>query len=357
MKRRDVFRSLVGCSISAVSPTLLGGCKRPLTREDILAGIIEEVALPDVRAVAEASRRLHVALISLNAGPSAERLATARDAWRNAAASWRQAGAFKQGPLVGTSAVVRASFWPARANTVEQLLAETPTVDAAYVKRLGVDLKGIYGLECFLFPAHQHEAAMLAQVADVGRPRRGQLMEGMAAEIVNLADVVRDNLGSGKELAENFASGGQAQLNQLVSEMIGTLDAVRMKRLESVLAASKAGMLKVADVEGAAGGVSHVLVMREVNTVSRLYSGPANGGVGTLVRAAAPAIDQALTERFAAALSAVRELNAPIEELASTASAKVERARDAIKAVDVALKVDVASALGLTLAFQAGDAD
>ncbi len=100
-----------------------------------------------------------------------------------------------------------------------------------------------------------------------------------------------------------------------------------------------------------------MLVERELDTVFRLYSGPSRANVSALVRAAAPHIDASVKEHFQTALADVSALQEPLEKLVLTNPDKLVRARDSAKALDLALKVDVASALGLTLTFQAGDAD
>ncbi len=182
MQRRDLFRSMFGLCGSSMLPLATGGCSRPVTRDEVLAGIIEHLAMPDIAAVAHASQRLHASLTALVSRPNAETLGTARDAWRAAAAMWRQAGAFRQSPLVATSAVVRATFWPPRPTAVEQLMSDATPVDDAYVKSVGVDLKGMYGLESFLFPLNLDDAAVVAQF-DKSRVRCGQLVVALAGNV------------------------------------------------------------------------------------------------------------------------------------------------------------------------------
>jgi predicted lipoprotein len=75
------------------------------------------------------------------------------------------------------------------------------------------------------------------------------------------------------------------------------------------------------------------------------------------VRTVAPAIDKRVRERLTAVNSLIAKLGVPLERLVQTQPEQLLQARDAVKELEVSLKVDVASALGVTLTFQMGDGD
>jgi predicted lipoprotein len=64
-----------------------------------------------------------------------------------------------------------------------------------------------------------------------------------------------------------------------------------------------------------------------------------------------------VSQRYTEALAAVRALEAPLERVVTTDRATLAAAAQATKALELALKVDLASALGVTITFQTGDGD
>lgn len=91
--------------------------------------------------------------------------------------------------------------------------------------------------------------------------------------------------------------------------------------------------------------------------MTRLYLGVGDGGLAALVKPVAPRIDRRVRERFAQANAALARVRMPLESLVVHDRVQVEAAFRALKELELALKVDLASALAVTLTFTAGDGD
>jgi predicted lipoprotein len=146
-------------------------------------------------------------------------------------------------------------------------------------------------------------------------------------------------------------------LSILVNQMIGSIEGLAAHRLEHVLELDKLHRLTPKEVEGWPSGLSHELALAQLVGNERLYRGGTSGGLALLTRATAPAIEERVSERYAAALEAVRALPGPLERIVATDRAKLGAAAAATKALERALKIDLASALGVTITFQTGDGD
>jgi hypothetical protein len=113
--------------------------------------------------------------------------------------------------------------------------------------------------------------------------------------------------------------------------------------------------------EDAAAGARRVRAAVDalVAGTERLYRGPgADGGLAALARAAAPAIDGRARAAFAAATAALAALaEVPLAAATGERRSEVERAYRATKDLERTLKVDLASALGVTLTFTGSDGD
>jgi predicted lipoprotein len=259
--------------------------------------------------------------------------------------------------MVDTNAFVRTLFWPPRAPAIEAVLAGTEVIDDAFVANLGVDARGVYGVEYLLFPLERDENATLALFGGEPGTRRRELVRALAASVAKYASNAGAALGDGKAYAARFAQGAQVSLSILINQMIGTIENLAAHRLEVVLNRDKKQRLKPEDVEGWPSGSSHEIALAQLEGNEALYRGGQSGGLATLTSAVAPAIGDRVSQRYQEALGAVRALKVPLERVVATDRAALTRAAQATKALEVAIKVDLASALGVTITFQTGDGD
>jgi predicted lipoprotein len=345
----------------AAAAAALGGvwpsCHRPPRRESVLSAIVTDVARADVDAVAADTRALGAAVAGLVASPSVVTLRHARDQWRKALLTWKRAYCFRNGPIVETNALLRVTFWPTRVKAIETMLRADTPIDEGWLDGQGADVQGLYALEYLLFPADTGEAAAAVGFSGAGGARTRSLTGAVARELQRYSEDVTRAFGDGRAFAERFARGGQQTLSKLVGQMISTVETVAANRLQLVLDLAASRMLKASEVEGAPSGTSQAIVLAQLAGTERLYRGGPTGGITELVRAVAPAIDGKLGRAFAAAIAAVQALGVPLERVVTTNRPALASAATATKTLEVAMKVELASALGVTLTFQTGDGD
>lgn len=355
MHRRDFLQK--HAALLALSCLAANACQRARSKREVLSDLVRDVIAPDVRAVAQASKTLRESVAAFSAAPSASGLHRAREACRAALPVWKRAHCFRSGPMVETNALLRAAFWPARPSAIEGALAGTAAVDPESLEALGADAKGVYALEYLLFPLELDEQRRLAQLGGQGSERRRSLLDALARNVETHANKANAALGDGTAYAQRFAAGGQDSVSRLVNQMINSVETLAVSRLDLVLGLAQSRLLKPWEVEGWPSGTSHLLALAELTGVERLYGGAARAGLADLVRAVAPAIDERLEHRLSAAVSALRKLDAPLERVVVEKRPLLASALASTKALELALKVDVASALGVTLTFQTGDGD
>jgi len=354
MQRRAALRGLAALATLSL-PNL--GCRHVPQREEVLFELVQRVVVSDTRAVLDKSQRLSRAVTSFAAAPAVNSLASARAALREALLSWKRAQCFKNGPIVETNALVRAMFWPARPSAIEALVKSTDVLDAERVKALGVDAKGLYALEYLLFPAGLGDAETVGLLAAGPDRRRSRLVDLLADGVFQYVRRANEVLGDGSEFARRFAQASKLSVNKLVGQMVSTIETLAVNRLDAVLGLAQSRLLKPADVEGAPSRLSHELALAELVSVEHLYRSESNVGLSVLVHALAPAIDERVRRAFADVHQALARLPAPLELVVIENRALLTQALNATKALELALKVDLATALGVTLTFQATDGD
>jgi uncharacterized protein len=341
-------------ALAALSPACGRSREQPTGREAVLAALVRRIALPDSRAILEQSKALADAL---QKAPSTEHADAAKTALRKAALTWQHAYAFRNGPIVETNAFLRSAFWPPRLDALREIVEGSDPLDAKFVAELGVDVKGVFALEHLLFQGPQPDAP--AWLDGEHRERAHAFAKVLAAEALGYAEKAAKQMGDGKAFAKRFAEGGQANLNLLVNQMIGTLETTAARRLDHVVATHANGTLRMKDVQGAPSGLSAEIPRTWIATTQRVYAGsdPGSPGLSALVAAAAPRIDEQLRQTFAAASAAMQKLSEPLERYVERDPDAISAAVRAVKAVELALRVDLVSALGVTLTFTASDGD
>lgn len=353
MERRDLARALLGLSCAA----LPSACRRPRTRQTVLSGLIREVVAPSTRKLLPVSAALRDASATLAKDPTLPALRATRSAWRRAALAWKAASVFQDGPLVESKALQRASYWPVLPAAIETLVAAQSPLDARGIEDVSLNQRGLYALEYLLFPADSDEGRTLAALAESKASRRRELVRALALDLASHAERAVGLLGDGSAYALRFAQGGQQSLSLLVAEMILGVETFAVNRIDLVLNLSERKLLRPSDVEGCASGSSHELVQAVLTAAADLYRGQESGGIADLVRAVAPAADQRAQTAFQGALSAAQRLRVSLERGAAESPETLRAALATGKALETALKVEVASALGVTLTFQTGDGD
>jgi predicted lipoprotein len=348
-------RFVSGASALAATAASCGYFRRPTQRELVLADLARTIAVVDTRAILVHSEALAAALRSDGAQPTAALIEQGRRAVRNAALAWQHAYAFRNGPIIETHAFIRSAFWPPRQDAIREVLESSDALDSNYVEGLGVDVKGVFALEHLLFEAPKPDAE--TWFSGPARQRAHAFAIALADDALAYATKAARMLGDGAEFGERFARAGQESINLLVNQMVGTLETAAARRLDHVVGTYANSTLRMKDVHGGPSGLSTEIPRTWLATTQRLYLGAEGRGLSQLVAAATPQIDAELRDAFRRATAAMAKIDAPLEQFVTQNSAAIGEASKAIKELEMALRVDLVSALGVTLTFTASDGD
>jgi predicted lipoprotein len=352
-------RCLVGSiALSALSGVFGAGCKRARTRPEVLASLVEDVHAADVQALLGRSRSLAEHAERLAASPGADPIHAAREAWRAAALPWKRVHVFRTGPIVDTNALLRASFWPARPAAIDAIVKGAAALDARLLDSTGVDARGLFGLEYLLFD-RENGAAAPARVAGESGNRARAYAALCASDLVKYAELVANALGKdGENYAAAFSEAGQQSVNRLVGHLVESIETLAENRLALLMWMNRIGRVKPGDVEGFASGSSRALALATFEGAEALYYGGEGGfGLGALVEPLAPAVDEKIRAHFTAARGALSAVDGPLERVVKSDPKRIEATHKALKALEVALKADLTSTLGVTLTFTSADGD
>lgn len=330
-------------------------CSAPPSRPSVLEWLVEGVAMPDCHRILEESERLEQLASALEAAPSRENLRSLQAQWKRTALAWKRGYAFRAGPITESNALVRAMFWPIREHGIAALIAEGKALEAHDMEELGVDRKGLYAMEFLLFSESRSAGAprVLEGASNHLRRYLTLLSQDVAAYAHDIGTGMRAEAG----FAKRFAQTSTESLETLVNHMIVTVESIAVQRLEFAVQSWEQQRHSVSSIEGEPSGLSSQILKVMLETIQALYEGRTKPGIGALVRTASEDIDRRLAQLFRAALESVRALDAPLLEMLATRPELVSEAARRTRELEVALKVDMASALGVMLTFSLGDGD
>lgn len=348
---------LQGSSAIALAAVGLGACKRHVTRAQVLRSIAEGVALPAMRALSEVDARLLRAIDALPAVLSVQSVGAAREALSTALLAWERAYVFRVGPLVESNAFLRARFWPVRKSSFHDLLLGDAPIDPAHVAQLGVDLKGLFALERLFWERVPREGGGEVFLFELRPERARVLASSLAKDAQRRSDEASALLGDGKKFVERFAGGRQESVALLVNQLVESSEAIVTDRFERVLGLHRNDRLRPGELLGDFSRSTTKLTLSALHGLSSVYLGAREDGLCSLVQQTAPAIDAHVRSALSQALKETAALGAPLAELVVHDAPKIERARERVKALELALKVELPSALGVTLSIAAGDGD
>jgi predicted lipoprotein len=229
--------------------------------------------------------------------------------------------------------------------------SDTPLGDDD-IERLGADVRSLYAMEYLLF-AERSGSPFRVDAPDAGRVR--QVLVAFAGNVSRRAASVDKELAA--PLAAQLAAAGQDGINRLVGLIVGNVEHFVANRLATIAWIASTQRSRAIDVEGGPSAISHRLGAAVLEVTARLYRGEQGRGLAALVSAVAPDVHQRIDGAFATAVAAIQSFSLPLEAVALADRSKIDALLAKCKTLEVALRSDLASALGVTLTFTSADAD
>ena len=154
-----------------------------------------------------------------------------------------------------------------------------------------------------------------------------------------------------------FVKAGQESVNVLVNQLALSIESIAEKHLNFVLVLPSPVSSQLQRIERSRSGGSLEGVLASLEGARALYRGGEGLGLDNAVKQVNVPAQKRLDEQFDAAISAVRAIAKPLEQAVSEDRAAVQRAYEGSHALEILFKVDLASALGVTLTFSSADGD
>jgi predicted lipoprotein len=353
------------CVVFAAQQSPAQAAAKTFSREAMLRDIASGVIAPGYENLAVHCRELTNAVGQFIQATNAASLDTARKAWLAAAEAASRMRCFQAGPIADRDAAPTFYYWAALGNSIEGTLADVSrAIDQSLVEEAGATTKGLYALEYLLFDrkgGQATEPAESARALDLlcASPRRREYLLAVARDVeIKAGQVAKDWTASGAQSATaKFVSGGQASVNLLMNQLCQSIENTGEKHLSFALVLPQPISRQLFRIERSRSGGSLQGVLGTLEGMQKFYRGGGGLGLDDAVRNLNPTLAQRTREQLDAAIAATRAIGAPIEQAAVNNRAAIQNAYDKTHALEILFKVDLASALGVTITFTSGDGD
>lgn len=335
------------------------------TREAMLRELAGNVVAPGWQDLALRCRDLTNSVRRLLENPAPPALEQARQAWLEASLAAARMRCFQAGPIADRGCVSTFYYWQVMPNQIQTVLAASDALDEAYLDQLGATTKGLFAVEFLLFEMKSGDPnvsgkmpLILNALSGPKSKRYRDYLFALAQELERKATLVaKDWTAPGAQAASGkFAAGGQESMNVLVNRLAAGIEDAAERHLHFVLVLPTPILLS--RVERSRSGSSLAGVQACLEGAQALFNGRGGGlGLKDAVKQVNPGLEKRLTEQFEAAIRATRDIGMPLEEAAINNRAALEKAYEEARKLEVLLKVDVVSALGVTLTFSSNDGD
>lgn len=337
-----------------------------VSREAALGGIATNVIAAAYENLAVKCQLLTNAASQMAQSPDAATLEMARKAWAAVAEAANRVRCFQSGPIVDRE--YAATFFYARVSPplIDGDIQSTNTLDQAHVDGLGGDTKGLFALEYLLFghkgyPGVQTPNApkILEMLSDKNSGRRRAFLLALACDLESKAGkLAADWKAQGAQAAaEKFATGGQASIGLAVNQLTRATEDVSANHLHLVLALPPPVAPQLYRIEGYPSGTWLTNMLAYLSGAQKLYLGAGGPSLDDIVKQGNAPLAQRIEDGFAAAIAATEAIGESLDQAAQNKRDAVTTACEKTHALELLLKVDLASCLGVTITLTSGDGD
>lgn len=352
-----ILTTLIACK-----PAPSGDDDEVAHRRAVLEAVHRDVVAAEYEAFATAAEVLETKTAELCASPSQATLDEARTAFDAARAPWKRMEVVGFGPVVDEPYRYGPliDFWPVRDTVVDDLLDGESAVDLATIQTLGASTRGFPVLDYLLW----HPTVSVLDDA-----RHCTYTASVAADLHDNATGLHDAwLAYAPKLEDpsaqtDFAYATQQQvIDEWVNRLLFAIDDIRAEKLGKPAGDGSQGNPLPDAVESRYSARSLLDARDAFAGIELLYDGrgaDADDGLGALLTPERTPIGY--DESFAAAREAARDALAAIpetlEQTVQQDTSTIVAAQQALREVQVLIQVDLAQALGVTLAFNDNDGD
>jgi predicted lipoprotein len=363
--RRHNFSELIVLALGLIIASQ-SAYSETVDREAALRDITHNVIVAGFQDLASKCQNFSNNIARLVSKPDETAVEQARQSWVAMFEAANRMRCFQTGPIITRE--YAATFYYVRVTPggIESEIQSSNTFDAAYAAALGGNLKGVFTLEYLLFghtgfPGAPELNAVRAKellVAPTSGRRREFLLALTRDVALKATQLASDWSATGEQDAgPKFAASGQASINTVVNQLAHAIEDFNQTRLNFALFLPKPLNTQIYRIEASPSGASLQGAVASMEGMQTFYRGANGQGLQDVLKQVNAPLAKKIDEQFEATLAAIKAIGEPLDKAVTDQRDAIQNACDKVKALEILFKVDLASALGVTITFVSGDGD
>ena len=366
---------LMGCggtvTVSETAVPPLTSTPTGFDRRALLENITQQIIIPAHEQFVAEAEALETAVTTFTKDPTLSNLEAAQSAWRTATVARTSLLTFRLGLVDDSRLHSRLDNRPARATFIEETIAGTVTIDAAFIESIGSSSIGLGTVEYLLFESEGGNDAVLTRFTEVeNAARRRDYLLAVAQNLPLKADALLQVwLPEGGNYAAAFIAadmdGGEMQgsMNMLVNQMIADLEEIVTTRLGKPTGNTANGQARPDLVESPFAYWSLPRIRSTIQMMQVIYSGKDGLGFDDYLDfldaegEGGQTLSQVIDARFATTLAAFDAIEGTLHTAVTNQPEQINVAYEEVRTLLVLLKADMTNQLGITLTFNDNDGD
>lgn len=348
----------------ASSPAAETNAPEAFSKKAMLHDIAARVIAPGYQELASKCHQLTNAIGELTKTPGETAMDNARKSWVDVLIAASHLRCYQAGPVADRNFGSAFYYWQIVPQKIESPLDSSNAIDSSLLDELGSNAKGLFALEYLLYtpkntqPDGKSSTPLELISGDTGKRRR-EFIVLLAHDLdAKASQLAKDWTALGdKEASSKFAESGQESVNLMVNQMAMALEDATEHRLRFALALRSPIAPQIGRIESGRSGSSLQSLIATLQGARELYRGGEGLGLDDALKRINPTLEKRVEEQFDATIAAIKNVNLPLEQAVITNRPPVQTALEKTRALEVLVKVDVLSALGVTLTFSSVDGD
>ncbi|MEM9822388.1 MAG: imelysin family protein [Bacteroidota bacterium] len=358
----------VACGSGEVEePEMPGGTEEPpapVDRVAMLTNIYDNAAIPAHDAfLAEATKLLETAT-AFRDNANAANLETVQMQWQSTKLAWELVEVYDIDPIDDQFLHNKIDKYPLNQNFVESSLDSDPgSIDETLVENSGSTTKGLPVIEYLLFRAEDGNEVLTQFTTGPRAPQYLNYLLALSQNLLTQAGVLKSEFSSIRaDFINNTVDGSNGSLNNLANAQVGLIEEILGDKINRPLGGDSNGIPVPEKVETPFAQISLPAIRQNLVSLRESFVGDESqvnlyalfdevhmGDGDKLSATIATAFENCLNE--------VDQLNDSVAALVTNNPDALDPLVEAITRLGIAIKVDMANQLGLTIVFNDTDGD
>lgn len=333
-------------------------------REALFTSLSNDVILPAFLDFVDEAEELHQKAHDYQDSPSLTALDSLQAAWFRAKFASKRIEQLKFGPLNETKMYSLVDKWPTNNDFIEEFIAGTDAFTASYINGKGATSKGLPAIEYLIFSETGDDSVHEAMQSDLRR------IQYVSACTENLYQKTQEIASLWSPLGENYIdlystntqSGLEGSLSLTVNQMSTHIEYMMVTKLGKPLGKDFDDMVNPLKLEAWRSKKSKDCLVQNLQIFNDLMSGKNGPGFADYLdyleaKKDGQDLSEAILQQTEKVITDLEAINGSIYETIQSDPNSIDIVYNDLKDLLVLIKVDMTSALSVTLTFSDNDGD